>query len=269
MVSVKKYMQAYVNVMPQRIKLLKQLLKRKKDLDYIIQRGAANDSTIENWKQIIGTGKLFVTAENRPQPTIRHLLWKIQKSLAYFPRVERKLAKLDDIDRSIKNAYYAVLEALGNGRKYRQIIIALDASVRRQEKNIKNINIFNSEIKQQGELIKGLKNVNVTLVSLQKTLKGVLTRIKSVDTINYIDKQGGWMQIGFYLSFGGGIAIIVLSLMNVVAQGFGFGQITGGALPGGAGIIVGTALTLLMYSFTKFLAAAESKEVWGFFKEAI
>jgi len=99
MVSIQNYVNTYIKVMPQRVKIIKQILKRKKkfdvNLDWSVKQGETGgvSAGIKVLKSIIGTDLLFRAAEKRNAQSLRHYVWKYNNSFNYFLSLKRRINK--------------------------------------------------------------------------------------------------------------------------------------------------------------------------------
>jgi len=90
MVSVERYLRAFVKVMPQRAKILRFSMRKKRSLDSklrsALKRGKSDKVQLFALEiiSILGKDILFKSAERRNKQTLRHYLWKISKSFRFF-----------------------------------------------------------------------------------------------------------------------------------------------------------------------------------------
>ncbi len=90
MVSPEKVLKAYFAVMPKRIELLAKLKSDKSKIDsVIIKTGFLSDSELEQLMGLIGKDFLF-RAENRNKFTLRHVTFKMKKSLKNFQALNKR-----------------------------------------------------------------------------------------------------------------------------------------------------------------------------------
>jgi hypothetical protein len=83
MVSFELYLRTFVRVMPKRMRVLHRALRIKRRLDGKL--GKRNKpAVVSHLQRIIGEDALFNSAEKRNKQTIRHMLWKIEKSIGFF-----------------------------------------------------------------------------------------------------------------------------------------------------------------------------------------
>lgn len=112
MVSAQTYLRAYVRIMPQRVNILQKLAEQKGKTDRKIQRVFASDQDRELLLQIIGKDSLFRAGEKRNQQSIRHLVWKINKSMTkaiqFLPFYFTELIKNEEIKPADRNSFLNV-----------------------------------------------------------------------------------------------------------------------------------------------------------------
>lgn len=85
MVSSQYYIKRFFSAMPQRFKLIKELRETKSKVDSKILVGKGLSSgDINTLINIIGKDAIFRRAEKRNKPTLRHVSWKLLKSIKAF-----------------------------------------------------------------------------------------------------------------------------------------------------------------------------------------
>lgn len=94
MVSVERYIKAYVKVMPRRGKIIRSLIRSKRSFDSKLKKRPQDKKRIIfNLKKIIGEDILFKSAEKRNKQTLRHYLWKFNKGFTFFLNKSNILSK--------------------------------------------------------------------------------------------------------------------------------------------------------------------------------
>lgn len=84
MTSLKRYIRAYISVMPKRIKYFQAAYAEKKKIDGRILKGKGTRKDIYELLRITGEDTLFTHAEKKNRQTIRHYVWKMSKSMNFL-----------------------------------------------------------------------------------------------------------------------------------------------------------------------------------------
>jgi len=85
MVSAQLYLKTFFAVMPERLKLIGELKSIKAEIDKRVLSGAdLSSEDISQLIDIIGNDIFFRRAEKRKKYTLRHMNWKLLKSVEYF-----------------------------------------------------------------------------------------------------------------------------------------------------------------------------------------
>lgn len=98
MVSEQYYLKRFISSMPQRCLLIKELRESKSKLDEKVLSGQIlSQNEIEKLLLIIGRDSIFRKAETKNKPTLRHLSWKLSKSMQAFDDFQSDLnpSKID------------------------------------------------------------------------------------------------------------------------------------------------------------------------------
>jgi len=197
MVNVEKrfgvYFQTFVRVIPQRAKVVRALLTQKNRLDAeFLKKGFVDEKSIEKWKSLVGEDTLFRSAEKKKEQTIRHHLWKIQKSVGNLKKwrgvMESKIEAGLYADTAFSKAENAKLlenldRAIGHATDYYSPLDRMDKYMQGQMAAVieRDLNKFKRELEYQQYEAENLRNLSVEIRRNAMTLGGFVERLKETD----------------------------------------------------------------------------------------
>jgi hypothetical protein len=136
MVTLKYYLDTFSAVMPKRIEIIQNVLRRKKILDYsLMNKKSINVATIAELQKIIGENTLFKKPESDDSSqTLRHYIWKAQKSIglleenlfSYFESLDIKI--VEELESAGIPLRDTALNITRNSKDVVEIYLALDGA---------------------------------------------------------------------------------------------------------------------------------------------
>ena len=177
MVSVERYLRAFVKVMPQRTKMLRSSMRKKKALDSELEKTLKkykNQRQIKlivyELKLLIGEDMLFNSAERRNRQTLRHYLWKFLKSFKFFIESRNFIGKRLEKEPKYATQFLTLLkESTEDSQNLLGLAKSLDelyiAEVESLEKN--NFDKYLSHVQEENEIIKSIAKYGASVKQRQ------------------------------------------------------------------------------------------------------
>lgn len=190
MVTLSRYLKVYGRVLSERMDILRKDLKEKRKIDRSV-RSYIPPKSIEELRKLVGEDTLFRKAENR-RKTIRHQIWKFDKSFAFFLEKDgdlRSLVKSADKVPVMGWGYKTFISELYNS--YRRFAVRLKAmskellSVYEKEAEVLSkdyggremANDYARLVQQENRLILSIKKDLANITRWQKKLYLFLKRV--------------------------------------------------------------------------------------------
>lgn len=160
MVTAQLYLTRFFNVMPRRFELIKELKDAKAKLD----KSALDDSRLSNNEisqliSIIGKDTFFRKAEIRNKPTLRHIAWKLKKSMENFGEFKRVWGE-NKIPKKFKKKVLYLREFLAGRLPYiTELVKQIDSVYRREVSVLQAILIDKGNITAYKQLLEEEKRI--------------------------------------------------------------------------------------------------------------
>ena len=211
MVTLQKYLEVYLKVMPQRMQEMKGLFDAKRDLDKrVVKSTIVQNRILEIIGEDLNVAGIGVrSAENRSKKTIRRMLFKIHRSTDYLEngiyqfnlemesRIKKKEAKVTpSMDYFIK-IHKEYLSFLG---KFRYNIAALIDSYNKQAHHLResDMDSYKLEVRSCNRRFLGLKELGELKKMNDEMIQLAMREIKALDSYTN-DFVKDSFSIGIYL----------------------------------------------------------------------
>jgi len=284
MTSLERHLRAFVRVMPRRAKIIANLIKKKRIIDAkILKNNNATPSDIEEWKSIVGKDTLFRSAEKRDRQSIRHYLWKIQKSLKYFNTSQDKFKKMIAEGASVgkyAKVYSNLLNLFNTTKIETDLLARIDNSLIEQVKALEQteqgdyrLETFRDQIRLQESISQGFSSTANEILSNSRSAINLVRRLPKSISNDIAMKPViiAWVILAMtsmaailgimIIMFIGGIALVTIGLggyvndlyMFLVYLGEGIIFLVGGVLiPFGIGVTSALLLKNIIQTILKF-----------------